>query len=116
MERAGGKGTTALLVGPAAAFFLLLLVLPLAVVVIFSFGERGPAGGYSPAFTFDNYLSLAARGQAGACHHLGDALGLVVARRTDEGLELAVLVREIFRAHVAAAAPGFVADAEVAAQ
>lgn len=60
----GGKGVTALLVGPAATFFLLLLVLPLAVVVLYSFGERAPAGGYAPAFTFDNYLNLASRGQA----------------------------------------------------
>ncbi len=60
----GGKGATALLVGPAATFFLLLLVLPLAVVVLYSFGERAPAGGYAPAFTFDNYLNLASRGQA----------------------------------------------------
>ena len=64
MQGGGRRATTALLVGPAAAFFLLLLVLPLAVVLIYSFGERGPAGGYSPAFTFDNYLSLASRGQA----------------------------------------------------
>jgi spermidine/putrescine transport system permease protein len=64
MRQGRRTGTTALLVGPAAAFFLLLLVLPLAVVVIYSFGERGAAGGYSPAFTFDNYLSLATRGQA----------------------------------------------------
>ena len=63
-RRDARTATTALLVGPAAAFFLLLLVLPLAVVVIYSFGERGAAGGYSPAFTFDNYLSLATRGQA----------------------------------------------------
>ncbi|CAG1013857.1 MAG: ABC transporter permease [Rhizobiaceae bacterium] len=60
----GGRGVTALLVGPAATFFLLLLVLPLAVVVLYSFGERAPAGGYAPAFTFDNYLNLASRGQA----------------------------------------------------
>jgi spermidine/putrescine transport system permease protein len=60
----GGKGVTALLVGPAATFFLLLLVLPLTVVVLYSFGERAPAGGYAPAFTFDNYLNLASRGQA----------------------------------------------------
>jgi spermidine/putrescine transport system permease protein len=60
----GRKGVTALLIAPAAVFFLLLLVLPLAVVVIYSFGERAPAGGYAPAFTFDNYLNLASRGQA----------------------------------------------------
>lgn len=30
-----------------------MLVLPLAVVLVFSFGERGQAGGYVPAFTLD---------------------------------------------------------------
>lgn len=58
------KGATALLVAPAAGFFLLLLVLPLAVVVVYSFGARAPAGGYAPAFTLENYLNLASRGQA----------------------------------------------------
>ena len=38
-----------------------MLVLPLVVVFVFSFGERGPAGGYAPAFTFDNFLNLGAR-------------------------------------------------------
>jgi spermidine/putrescine transport system permease protein len=56
--------TTALLVAPAALFFFFLLVLPLLVVVVYSFGERAPAGGYAPAFTFDNYLNLPARGKA----------------------------------------------------
>lgn len=64
MDRGRQRSVTALLVGPAAVFFLLLLILPLVVVVIYSFGERGAAGGYAPAFTFDNYLNLATRGQA----------------------------------------------------
>jgi spermidine/putrescine transport system permease protein len=55
---------TAMLVGPAALIFALLLVLPLVVVVVYSFGERAPAGGYSPAFTFENYANLPARGTA----------------------------------------------------
>jgi spermidine/putrescine transport system permease protein len=55
---------TALLVAPAGAFFLFLLIAPLAVVLIFSFGVRAPAGGYEPAFTIDNYLNLPARGKA----------------------------------------------------
>jgi spermidine/putrescine transport system permease protein len=55
---------TALLLAPAAAFFFFLLILPLAVVIIYSFGERAPAGGYAPAFTFANYLHLPARGKA----------------------------------------------------
>ena len=55
---------TAALVAPAALFFLFLLVLPLTVVVIYSFGERAAAGGYEPAFTFANYLNLPARSKA----------------------------------------------------
>lgn len=63
-DRRRGGAATALLLAPAAVFFLLLLVLPLAVVIVYSFGERGAAGGYEPAFTFANYLNLPARGQA----------------------------------------------------
>ena len=50
-----------LLVAPAGAWFLVMLVLPLSVVLVFSFGERGPAGGYVPAFTFEQYANLPAR-------------------------------------------------------
>ena len=46
---------TAVLVLPAGLWYLLLLVLPLAIVVVFSFGESGPNGGYAPGFTLDNY-------------------------------------------------------------
>jgi spermidine/putrescine transport system permease protein len=52
---------TWLFLAPAGAWFLCMLVLPLIVVFVFSFGERGAAGGYVPAFTFDNYLNLGAR-------------------------------------------------------
>jgi len=50
-----------LLLMPATAWFLVMLVLPLVVVAVFSFGERGAAGGYVPAFTFDQYANLPAR-------------------------------------------------------
>ena len=50
-----------LLVAPAGAWFLVMLVLPLSVVFVFSFGERGAAGGYVPAFTFEQYANLPAR-------------------------------------------------------
>jgi spermidine/putrescine transport system permease protein len=50
-----------LLVAPAGAWLLVMLVLPLSVVVIFSFGERAPSGGYVPAFTFEQYANLPAR-------------------------------------------------------
>jgi len=58
-----GLVTTAL-IAPAAVFFFFLLILPLIVIIVYSFGERAPAGGYSPAFTFENYLNLPARGKA----------------------------------------------------
>src|SRR5215468_12612915 len=39
----------------------MLLILPLAVVIVYSFGERAATGGYQAAFTFENYLNLPAR-------------------------------------------------------
>jgi len=65
-ERGAGRSrlVTALMLAPAAVFFALLLVLPLVVVVVYSFGERAPAGGYAPGFTFANYLNLPARSTA----------------------------------------------------
>ena len=52
---------TTLFLAPATAWLLAMLVLPLVVVVVFSFGERGAVGGYVPAFTFENYANLGAR-------------------------------------------------------
>jgi len=40
---------------PAGAWYLIMLVLPLVIVVIYSFGTRARNGGYEPAFVFDNY-------------------------------------------------------------
>jgi spermidine/putrescine transport system permease protein len=51
----------ALLLAPATAWFAAMLVLPLLFVFVFSFGERGPAGGYVPAFTLAQYANLPAR-------------------------------------------------------
>jgi len=48
----------ALLVLPAALWYFVLLVLPLAFVLVFSFGERSEIGGYAGGFTFDNYLTV----------------------------------------------------------
>ena len=50
-----------LLLTPATLWFAIMLVLPLAVVFVFSFGERAPAGGYVPAFTLAQYANLPAR-------------------------------------------------------
>jgi spermidine/putrescine transport system permease protein len=55
-ERLRRVGLTTLLVGPAALWYLILLILPLAIVFVFSFGERAKNGGWSPAFTLDNYI------------------------------------------------------------
>lgn len=46
---------TTILVLPAALWYVVLLVLPLVIVVVFSFGIRAKNGGYTPAFVLDNY-------------------------------------------------------------
>jgi len=56
-----GNLVTMLLLMPTSLWFLFLLVLPLAVVFVFSFGERAPAGGYTPSFTLAQYANLPAR-------------------------------------------------------
>ena len=58
------RSLTAALLAPAGVFLFFLLVLPLAVMVIYSFGLRAPEGGYQAAFTLDNYLNLPARSKA----------------------------------------------------
>ncbi len=52
---------TLLLLAPAGTWFLVMLILPLAVVLVFSFGERAPAGGVVLSFTFEQYANLPAR-------------------------------------------------------
>jgi spermidine/putrescine transport system permease protein len=48
---------TGVLLLPASLWYLVLLVAPLAIVVVFSFGERGVNGGYVPGFTLSNYVA-----------------------------------------------------------
>ena len=55
--------TTALL-APASVWLFVFLVLPFIAMVVFSVGERGPAGGYQAAFTFAQYANLPARSAA----------------------------------------------------
>ena len=55
---------TAALLAPAGVLFVFMLLVPLVVILIFSFGMRAPAGGYEAAFTFENYANLPARGKA----------------------------------------------------
>lgn len=56
-----GALLTTALVFPAGIWYMVLLVAPLAIITVFSFGVRAPNGGYSPAFTLDNYLRLIAQ-------------------------------------------------------
>ena len=56
-----GTWVNRLLLAPASTWFLVMLALPLVVILVFSFGERGAAGGYVPAFTLDQYANLPAR-------------------------------------------------------
>jgi spermidine/putrescine transport system permease protein len=46
---------------PASLWYLVLLIAPMAIVLVFSFGERARNGGYTPAFRPDNYLDAFAR-------------------------------------------------------
>jgi spermidine/putrescine transport system permease protein len=68
-----------LLVAPAGAWLIVMLVLPLSVVLVFSFGERAPSGGYVPAFTFAQYANLPARFTAFQNTLILAPLGTVVA-------------------------------------
>ena len=83
MEARRGRLLTAALLAPSTLWFLLLLVMPLAVVLVYSVGERAPEGGYQVAFTFANYLNLPARfaafGNTLSLAPLGTLLCLVAA-------------------------------------
>lgn len=63
VDTGGERGTlrsrllTAALIFPAGLWYLVLLVAPLALVVLFSFGERGRTGGYAGGFTTENYAN-----------------------------------------------------------
>lgn len=47
-----------------SAWYFLLLIVPLAILLIFSLGQRAPEGGYAPGLTLDNYLHLPTRSTA----------------------------------------------------
>ena len=55
---------TAALVAPASLWLFVFLVLPFIAIIVFAFGERGPVGGYQPAFTFEQFANLGARAAA----------------------------------------------------
>ena len=58
------KLVTAALLGPSSAWLFFFLIFPFIAIIVFSVGERGPAGGYQPAFTLANYANLGARATA----------------------------------------------------
>jgi spermidine/putrescine transport system permease protein len=95
---------TTLLVLPAAVWYVVLLVLPLVIVVIFSFGVRAKNGGYSPAFVLDNYaraiskpepfldsLWMAAAGTIG-CLLVGLPIAYFIATRAGRRKSLLILL------------------------
>ena len=55
---------TAALLAPTSLWFLFMLILPLIVILVFSFGERAAVGGYAAGFTLEQYANLPSRLQA----------------------------------------------------
>ncbi len=52
---------TAALLAPTSAWFLFMLIMPLIVILVFSFGERAAVGGYAGGFTLEQYANLPSR-------------------------------------------------------
>jgi spermidine/putrescine transport system permease protein len=57
MARLRSAGITGLLLAPAGFWYLALLIVPLAIVFVFSFGDRAANGGYRAAFTLGNFAT-----------------------------------------------------------
>jgi spermidine/putrescine transport system permease protein len=74
---------TVALLTPTSIWFLFLLILPLIVILVFSFGERAAVGGYAGGFTFEQYGNLPSRLKAFQntmlIAPLGTLLSLIVA-------------------------------------
>ena len=60
-ESKSGHWLTAALLAPTTLWLLFMLVLPLIVILVFSFGERAAAGGYAAGFTLEQYANLPSR-------------------------------------------------------
>jgi spermidine/putrescine transport system permease protein len=95
---------TTILLAPAGIWYIVLLVLPLVIVVVFSFGTRAKNGGYAPAFVLDNYarafskpqpfidsLWMAAAGTIG-CLLVGLPLAYFIATRAKRRKGLLILL------------------------
>ena len=74
---------TVALLTPTSIWFLFLLILPLIVILVFSFGERAAVGGYAGGFTLEQYGNLPSRLKAFQntmlIAPLGTLLSLIVA-------------------------------------
>ena len=60
-KRKSENWLTAVLLTPTFLWFLFMLILPLVVILVFSFGERAAVGGYAGGFTFEHYANLSSR-------------------------------------------------------
>jgi len=60
-DRAPRRGPAVLLALPTFLWYVGFLILPLVVLGVMSVGERSPNGGYTPAFTLDQYANLGSR-------------------------------------------------------
>ena len=52
---------TTVLIAPMAIWMVVFLIMPLLVILVYSFGELAEMGGYRPAFTLAQYANLPAR-------------------------------------------------------
>ena len=103
-QRRARRRVTAALLLPSTLWFFAVLVLPLLVVVVFSFGRRAPAGGYEPAFTLEQYMNLPARLEAFLntltytplgtllCIRVGYPLAYYLAVKADRRFKLTLLI------------------------
>ena len=60
-KRKSENWLTAVMLAPTFLWFLFMLILPLVVILVFSFGERAAVGGYAGGFTFEHYTNLSSR-------------------------------------------------------
>jgi len=63
-RRSLSRRITWLMLLPSSVWFLLLLIMPLLIILLFSFGERSAVGGYAGGLTLANYLNLGSRAAA----------------------------------------------------
>jgi spermidine/putrescine transport system permease protein len=60
-DKGPNRWLTAALLAPTSMWFLVMLIFPLIVILVFSFGERSPFGGYAAGFTLEQYANLPSR-------------------------------------------------------